>query len=132
MCPHELYRNIYTVCICVNDISNCYMSFVRFNTRYIIANTHKNILITFIFNRFGKHTGLMSDNTSRFTCKGKVIHHFICTSTFTEYTVVNEMSVVKIHDDAPLDEVCLMGCGFSTGYGSAVNLAKVSDENNSK
>lgn len=74
---------------------------------------------------FGKHTGLMSDNTSRFTCKGKLIHHFICTSTFTEYTVVNEMSVVKIHDDAPLDEVCLMGCGFSTGYGSAVNLAKV-------
>ncbi|KAM4049026.1 alcohol dehydrogenase 1-like isoform 2-T2 [Anomaloglossus baeobatrachus] len=74
----------------------------------------------------GKHNGLMSDNTSRFTCNGKLIHNFLNTSTFTEYTVVEEMSVVKIHDDAPLDQVCLIGCGFSTGYGSAVNLAKVS------
>ncbi|XP_073494948.1 alcohol dehydrogenase 1-like isoform X2 [Phyllobates terribilis] len=73
----------------------------------------------------GKHVGLMSDNTSRFTCNGKLIHNFLNTSTFTEYTVVEEISVVKIHDDAPLDKVCLMGCGFSTGYGSAVNLAKV-------
>ncbi|CAN2388949.1 Alcohol dehydrogenase GroES-like domain, partial [Pristimantis euphronides] len=73
----------------------------------------------------GKNIGLMSDNTSRFTCKGKLIHNFINTSTFTEYTVVNEMSVVKIHDDAALDKACLIGCGFSTGYGSAVNLAKV-------
>ncbi|XP_069834471.1 alcohol dehydrogenase 1-like [Dendropsophus ebraccatus] len=73
----------------------------------------------------GKNTGLLSDHTSRFTCKGKLIHNFICTSTFTEYTVVEETSVVKIHDDAPLDKVCLVGCGFTTGYGSAVNLAKV-------
>ncbi|XP_075057458.1 alcohol dehydrogenase 1-like [Mixophyes fleayi] len=73
----------------------------------------------------GKHFGLMSDNTSRFTCKGQVVHNFICTSTFTEYTVVDEASVVKIHDDAPLDKVCVIGCGFSTGYGSAVNVAKV-------
>ncbi|XP_075716742.1 alcohol dehydrogenase 1-like [Rhinoderma darwinii] len=73
----------------------------------------------------GKNNGLMFDNTSRFTCKGKLIHNFINTSTFTEYTVVDEISVVKIHDDAPLDKVCLVGCCFSTGYGSAVNLAKV-------
>ncbi|XP_066430094.1 alcohol dehydrogenase 1-like [Eleutherodactylus coqui] len=73
----------------------------------------------------GQASGLMLDNTSRFTCKGKLIHNFISTSTFTEYTVVDEINVVKIHDDAPLDEACLIGCGFSTGYGSAVNAAKV-------
>ncbi|XP_075141979.1 alcohol dehydrogenase 1-like [Leptodactylus fuscus] len=73
----------------------------------------------------GKHTGLMSDNTSRFTCKGQILHNFINTSTFTEYTVVEETSVAKISDDAPLDKVCLIGCGFSTGYGSAINVAKV-------
>ncbi|KAM8940359.1 alcohol dehydrogenase 1-like [Pelodytes ibericus] len=72
-----------------------------------------------------KSIGLMMDNTSRFTCKGKLIHHFMSTSTFTQYTVVDKISVAKIHNDAPLDKVCLMGCGFSTGYGSAVKLAKV-------
>ncbi|KAM8940358.1 alcohol dehydrogenase 1-like [Pelodytes ibericus] len=76
-------------------------------------------------NDIGKYNGLMLDNTSRFTCKGKPVHHFISTSTFTEYTVVDEIAVAKIHKDAPLDKVCLIGCGFSTGYGSAVKLAKV-------
>ncbi|KAJ1206333.1 hypothetical protein NDU88_001740 [Pleurodeles waltl] len=72
-----------------------------------------------------KHTGLMDDNTSRFSCKGKLIHNFLDTSTFTEYTVVNEISVVKIDDAAPSEKVCLIGCGFSTGYGSATHTAKV-------
>ncbi|KAJ1218798.1 hypothetical protein NDU88_006370 [Pleurodeles waltl] len=72
-----------------------------------------------------KGTGLMSDGTSRFTCKGKLVYHFISTSTFTEYTVVDEISVAKIDDNAPLDKVCLIGCGFSTGYGSAINTAQV-------
>ncbi|XP_063774018.1 alcohol dehydrogenase 1B-like isoform X2 [Pseudophryne corroboree] len=74
----------------------------------------------------GRFTGLMSDNTSRFTCKGQLVYHFAGTSTFSEYTVVDEISVVKIRDDAPLDKVCVIGCGFSTGYGSAVNVAKIS------
>ncbi|XP_053317542.1 alcohol dehydrogenase 1-like [Spea bombifrons] len=73
----------------------------------------------------GRYSGLMLDGTSRFTCKGKLIHHYITTSTFTEYTVVDEVAVAKIDDNAPLDKVCLIGCGFSTGYGSAVNVAKV-------
>ncbi|XP_078532187.1 alcohol dehydrogenase E chain-like [Lissotriton helveticus] len=73
----------------------------------------------------GKPTGLMNDNTSRFSCKGKLIHNFFGTSTFTEYTVVNEISVVKIDAAAALERVCLLGCGFSTGYGSAINTAKV-------
>ena len=65
------------------------------------------------------------DGTSRFTCRGKPIYHFIGTSTFTQYTVVDEMSVAKIDADSPLEKVCLIGCAFSTGYGSAVKVAKV-------
>ncbi|XP_039396430.1 all-trans-retinol dehydrogenase [NAD(+)] ADH4 isoform X1 [Mauremys reevesii] len=68
---------------------------------------------------------LMPDGTSRFTCKGKQIYHFMGTSTFSEYTVVAETSLVKIDAAAPLDKVCLIGCGFSTGYGASLNTAKV-------
>ncbi|KAG8454167.1 hypothetical protein GDO86_000708 [Hymenochirus boettgeri] len=81
-----------------------------------------NRCLTFILNR---PKGLMSDGTSRFTCKGKQIYHFLFTSTFTEYTVVEENAVTKIDDGATMDSVCLIGCGFSTGYGSALNTAKV-------
>ncbi|KAB1282240.1 Alcohol dehydrogenase S chain [Camelus dromedarius] len=56
---------------------------------------------------------------------GKPIHHFLGTSSFSQYTVVDEMSVAKINADSPLEKVCLIGCGFSTGYGSAVNVAEV-------
>ncbi|XP_044131869.1 alcohol dehydrogenase 1-like isoform X2 [Bufo gargarizans] len=77
-------------------------------------------------NDLEKYSGVLLDNTSRFTCKGKPVHHFIGTSTFSEYTVVDDIAVVKIHQDAPLDKVCLFGCSFSTGYGSAVNTAKTS------
>ncbi|KAK1345714.1 hypothetical protein QTO34_008178 [Cnephaeus nilssonii] len=69
--------------------------------------------------------GLMPDGTSRFTCKGKKILHYMGTSTFSEYTVVADISVAKIDPLAPLDKVCLLGCGISTGYGAAVNTAKV-------
>ncbi|XP_053114028.1 alcohol dehydrogenase 1-like [Hemicordylus capensis] len=68
---------------------------------------------------------LMPDKTSRFTCKGKVIYHFLWTSTFSEYTVVPDAAIVRIDDNAPLEKVCLFGCGFSTGYGAAINTAKV-------
>nr|KAF6385869.1 alcohol dehydrogenase 5 (class III), chi polypeptide [Myotis myotis] len=67
----------------------------------------------------------MPDGTSRFTCKGKKILHYMGTSTFSEYTVVADISVAKIDPLAPLDKVCLLGCGISTGYGAAVNTAKV-------
>ncbi|MBN3282519.1 ADHX dehydrogenase, partial [Polyodon spathula] len=69
--------------------------------------------------------GLMPDKTSRFTCKGKPIFHALGTSTFSEYTVVTDISVAKVDDSAPLDKVCLLGCGISTGYGAALNTAKV-------
>ncbi|KAL7630433.1 UNVERIFIED_CONTAM: hypothetical protein RMT77_019402 [Armadillidium vulgare] len=71
--------------------------------------------------------GVMLDGTSRFTCKGKSLFHFMGTSTFAQYTVVSEFSVAKVKDEAPLDKVCLLGCGISTGYGAALNTAKVEE-----
>ncbi|XP_070361412.1 all-trans-retinol dehydrogenase [NAD(+)] ADH4 [Equus asinus] len=68
---------------------------------------------------------LMEDKSSRFTCKGKPIYHFFGTSTFSQYTVVSDKNLAKIDDDANLERVCLLGCGFSTGYGAALNTAKV-------
>ncbi|XP_043530386.1 alcohol dehydrogenase class-3 isoform X1 [Chiloscyllium plagiosum] len=69
--------------------------------------------------------GLMPDKTSRFTCKGQMVYHYMGTSTFSEYTVVADISLAKIDSAAPLDKVCLLGCGISTGYGAVVNTAKV-------
>ncbi|XP_034531056.1 alcohol dehydrogenase 1-like [Notolabrus celidotus] len=62
---------------------------------------------------------------SPITCKGKSLQRFTGTGTFSEYTVVNELAVAKIDPAAPLDKVCLIGCGICTGYGAAVNTAKV-------
>lgn len=70
--------------------------------------------------------GVMPDGTSRFTCKGKPIFHFMGCSTFSEYTVVADVSITKIDEKAPLEKVCLLGCGIPTGYGAALNTAKVS------
>ncbi|XP_069834466.1 alcohol dehydrogenase 1-like isoform X2 [Dendropsophus ebraccatus] len=67
---------------------------------------------------------VMPDKTTRFSCKGKVVYHFLWTSTFSEYTVVPSIALAKIDDRAPLDKACLFGCGFPTGYGAAVNTAK--------
>ncbi|XP_007081034.2 alcohol dehydrogenase 1-like [Panthera tigris] len=70
-------------------------------------------------------SGLMLDKTSRFTCKGKKIYHSFRASTFTEYTVVPEIAVAKIDAAAPMDKVSIISCEVSTGYGAAVNSAKV-------
>ena len=69
--------------------------------------------------------GLMPDKTSRFSSKGKLICHFMGTSTFSEYTVLPEISVAKITKTAPLEKVCLLGCGITTGLGAVWNTAKV-------
>ncbi|XP_065909980.1 alcohol dehydrogenase class-3 chain L-like [Dysidea avara] len=69
--------------------------------------------------------GVMPDGTSRFSCNGKTLLHFMGTSTFSEYTVLPEISLAKINPQASLDKVCLLGCGVSTGYGAALNTAKV-------
>jgi S-(hydroxymethyl)glutathione dehydrogenase/alcohol dehydrogenase len=65
----------------------------------------------------------MPDGTSRFKCKGKDLLHFMGTSTFSQYTVVADISVVALTDKAPMDRTCLLGCGITTGYGAAVITA---------
>jgi S-(hydroxymethyl)glutathione dehydrogenase/alcohol dehydrogenase len=67
----------------------------------------------------------MPDRSSRFSCNGKTVFHFMGTSTFSEYTVMPEISVAKINKAAPLDKVCLLGCGITTGIGAVLNTAKV-------
>ncbi len=69
--------------------------------------------------------GLMPDGSSRFSCKGETIFHYMGTSTFSEYTVVPEIALAKINKAAPLDKVCLLGCGITTGIGAVLNTAKV-------
>ncbi|MGN6738834.1 S-(hydroxymethyl)glutathione dehydrogenase/class III alcohol dehydrogenase [Dyella sp.] len=69
--------------------------------------------------------GLMPDGTSRFSMNGKTILHYMGTSTFSEYSVLPEISLAKINPAAPLDKVCLLGCGITTGIGAVLNTAKV-------
>ncbi len=69
--------------------------------------------------------GLMPDGTSRFSLNGKPILHYMGTSTFSEYTVLPEIALAKIDKAAPLDKVCLLGCGVTTGIGAVLNTAKV-------
>ncbi len=69
--------------------------------------------------------GLMPDGTSRWSLNGKMIHHFMGTSTFATHTVLPEISLAKIRKDAPLEKVCLLGCGVTTGIGAAITTAKV-------
>ncbi|MGA0225734.1 MAG: S-(hydroxymethyl)glutathione dehydrogenase/class III alcohol dehydrogenase [bacterium] len=69
--------------------------------------------------------GLMPDGTSRFSSGGKQVFHYMGTSTFSEYTVLPEIAVAKISPKAPLEKVCLLGCGITTGIGAVLNTAKV-------
>jgi len=69
--------------------------------------------------------GLMPDGTSRFSLNGKPIFHYMGTSTFAQYTVMPEIAVAKIREDAPFDKVCYIGCGVTTGVGAVINTAKV-------
>jgi S-(hydroxymethyl)glutathione dehydrogenase/alcohol dehydrogenase len=69
--------------------------------------------------------GLMPDGTSRFSKNGQPIYHYMGTSSFAEYTVLPEISLAKINKAAPLDKVCLLGCGVTTGIGAVLNTAKV-------
>ncbi len=70
-------------------------------------------------------TGYMPDGTRRFSVGGKPIYHYMGCSTFSEYTVVPEIALAKINKAAPLDKVCLLGCGVTTGIGAVLNTAKV-------
>ena len=69
--------------------------------------------------------GLMPDGSSRFSIGGRKIHHYMGTSTFAQYTVVPEIALAKIREDAPFDKVCYIGCGVTTGIGAVIYTAKV-------
>src|SRR5258708_27221063 len=67
----------------------------------------------------------MPDGTSRFSLGGRSVHHYMGTSTFSTFTVVPEIALAKIREDAPFDKVCYIGCGVTTGIGAVINTAKV-------
>ncbi|HEB89088.1 MAG TPA: S-(hydroxymethyl)glutathione dehydrogenase/class III alcohol dehydrogenase, partial [Deltaproteobacteria bacterium] len=69
--------------------------------------------------------GLMPDGTSRIRWRGQMVHHYMGTSTFAKATIVPEIALAKVRKDAPLDKVCLLGCGVTTGIGAVLNTAKV-------
>jgi S-(hydroxymethyl)glutathione dehydrogenase/alcohol dehydrogenase len=69
--------------------------------------------------------GVMPDGTSRFSLDGHMVHHYMGTSTFANFTVVPEIALAKVRDDAPFDKICYIGCGVTTGIGAVINTAKV-------
>src|SRR4030081_2314982 len=87
------------------------------------CTSHKTNLCTSIRATQGK--GLMPDGTSRFSIKGKPIFHYMGCSTFSNFTVLPEIAVAKIREDAPFDKSCYIGCRVTTGVGAVVNTAKV-------
>ncbi|MEG4071624.1 S-(hydroxymethyl)glutathione dehydrogenase/class III alcohol dehydrogenase [Microcoleus sp. Pol14C2] len=80
--------------------------------------------------RITQGQGVMPDGTSRFSIDGQKLYHYMGTSTFANYTVLPEIAVAKIREDAPLDKVCLIGCGVTTGIGAVINTAKVEPGSN--
>ncbi|NGY04605.1 S-(hydroxymethyl)glutathione dehydrogenase/class III alcohol dehydrogenase [Solimonas terrae] len=87
------------------------------------CTSHKTNLCTAIRATQGK--GLMPDGSSRFSYRGKPIHHYMGCSTFANYTVMPEIALAKIRDDAPFDKVCYIGCGVTTGIGAVLFTARV-------
>ncbi len=75
--------------------------------------------------RLTQGRGVMPDGSSRFSIGGKPLFHYMGTSTFANHTVVPEISLAKIREDAPFDKVCYIGCGVTTGIGAVINTAKV-------
>ena len=69
--------------------------------------------------------GVMPDGSSRFSRDGKMLHHYMGTSTFANFTVVPEIALAKVRDDAPFEKICYIGCGVTTGIGAVLNTAKV-------
>jgi S-(hydroxymethyl)glutathione dehydrogenase/alcohol dehydrogenase len=69
--------------------------------------------------------GVMPDGTSRFSIDGRMVHHYMGCSTFANHTVLPEIALAKIREDAPFEKVCYIGCGVTTGIGAVINTAKV-------
>ena len=91
--------------------------------QYKSCRSRKTNLCTAIRSTQGK--GVMPDGTSRFSLRGKPLHHYMGCSTFANFTVLPEIAVAMIREDAPYDKVCYIGCGVTTGIGAVINTAKV-------
>jgi len=85
--------------------------------------SRKSNLCTAIRATQGK--GVMPDGTSRFSLRGQKVHHYMGCSTFSQYTVLPEIALAKVRDDAPFDKICYLGCGVTTGVGAVIYTAKV-------
>ncbi|HJT44299.1 MAG TPA: S-(hydroxymethyl)glutathione dehydrogenase/class III alcohol dehydrogenase [Rhizomicrobium sp.] len=92
------------------------------------CTSHKTNLCTSI--RATQGQGVMPDGTSRFSIRGKKVHHYMGCSTFANHTVLPEIALAKIRADAPFDKVCYIGCGVTTGIGAVINTAKVEPGSN--
>ena len=92
------------------------------------CTSHKTNLCTAIRATQGK--GVMPDGTSRFSIGKEMIHHYMGCSTFSNFTVLPEIAVAKIREDAPFDKVCYIGCGVTTGIGAVIHTAKVEPGSN--
>jgi S-(hydroxymethyl)glutathione dehydrogenase/alcohol dehydrogenase len=91
------------------------------NCRFCLSKK-TNLCVTL---RATQGQGVMPDGTSRFSMGGKKLHHYMGCSTFANYTVLPEIALAKIREDAPFDKVCYIGCGVTTGIGAVINTAKV-------
>jgi S-(hydroxymethyl)glutathione dehydrogenase/alcohol dehydrogenase len=87
------------------------------------CTSHKTNLCTAI--RATQGQGVMPDGTSRFSINGQKVHHYMGCSTFSNFTVLPEIALAKIREDAPFEKVCYIGCGVTTGIGAVINTAKV-------
>ena len=74
--------------------------------------------------------GVMPDGTSRFSIEGRKLHHYMGTSTFANFTVLPEIALAKVREDAPFDKICYIGCGVTTGIGAVINTARVEPGSN--
>jgi S-(hydroxymethyl)glutathione dehydrogenase/alcohol dehydrogenase len=92
------------------------------------CTSRKTNLCTAIRTTQGK--GLMPDSTSRFSCDGEPVMHYMGCSTFSNYTVLPEIALAKVREDAPFDKICYIGCGVTTGIGAVINTAKVQPGDN--
>lgn len=92
------------------------------------CTSRKTNLCTAIRTTQGK--GLMPDSTSRFSCDGEPVMHYMGCSTFSNFTVLPEIALAKVREDAPFDKICYIGCGVTTGIGAVINTAKVQPGDN--
>ncbi|OYV59305.1 MAG: S-(hydroxymethyl)glutathione dehydrogenase, partial [Acidiphilium sp. 21-62-4] len=90
--------------------------------------SRKTNLCTAIRTTQGK--GVMPDGTSRFSCDGAPVMHYMGCSTFSNFTVLPEIALAKVRPDAPFDKICYIGCGVTTGIGAVINTAKVQPGDN--